>query len=491
MLAGSTLLVGGLAFTTFAAPAPTPTTTGPTMASIMSGHPYRHGAVPMFSTGTAASAGNRAAAVTAQATTANSNLSYGGGSGGIGVTTGPEKVYLVFWGSQWGTQSTNSNGYAAFSGDPNGAAPYMQAFFKGLGTGGETWSGVMTQYCQGVPAGTQTCPAGNTQHVGYPTGGAFAGVWEDTSAASPASSTQAQLGAEAAAAAAHFGNTTAASNRSAQYVIYSPTGTNPDGWLTGGFCAWHSAVDSSYGTVAYTNMPYVTDQGGSCGQGFLNSPGTLDGFSIVNGHEYAETVTDQAPNGGWLDASGEENGDKCSWIRSGQGAVANLALPTGSFAVQSTWGNDFNGGAGGCELSHPVVADGATGTGSGPAELVSAQSGKCLDTYGNAFANGTKEDLWTCNGGAGQTWTLSGGTLTVDGGAYCLDAYNNLTADGSKVDLWSCNGGANQQWTVNADGTITGTQSGKCLDVTGAATADGTQIELWTCNGGQNQQWSW
>src|SRR6266568_8496926 len=39
----------------------------------------------------------------------------------------------------------------------------------------------------------------------------------------------------------HFGNTTSASNRDAQYAIISPTGTHPDGFNTpsGQFCAWH------------------------------------------------------------------------------------------------------------------------------------------------------------------------------------------------------------------------------------------------------------
>jgi hypothetical protein len=464
-----------------------PPTATPHTAAADPAHPYRHGAVPKRGTHLAATA----------AATSSNDLNYRGGIDNIGVTTGAEKVYLVFWGSQWGSQSTNSGGLATFSGDPNGAAPYMQGFFKGLGTGGETWSGVMTQYCQGVATGTQICPTSNTQHVGYPTGGALAGVWEDTSASAPSSATGHQIGAEAVKAAAHFGNTTAAANRDAQYVIYSPTGTNPDGWLTGGgFCAWHDwngdstlsggAVTSSYGDIAFTNMPYVTDDS-LCGQGFVNSPGILDGFSIVGGHEYAETITDQNPSGGYTDSSRSENGDKCAWISSGQGASQDISLTTGSFAVQSTWANDYNGGAGGCELSHPIVTNGGGG---GAGELISAQSGKCLDTSGNTFANGTKEEIWTCNGGAGQTWTSSGGKLTVDSGAYCLDATGGGTADGTKVELWSCNGGQNQQWTINSNGTITEVQSGKCLDVTGAATANGTQVELWTCNGGSNQKWS-
>ena len=102
-----------------------------------------------------------------------------------------------------------------------------------------------------------------------------------------------------------------------------------------------------------------------------------------------------------------------------------------------------------------------------------------------------KEEIWTCNGSSGQTWSFAGGTLTVDRGAYCLDVYGDQTSDGSRVTLWTCDGADNQQWTVNKDGTITEVRSGKCLDVTGALTAKGTQVELWTCDGDQSQQWSW
>jgi serine protease len=63
-----------------------------------------------------------------------------------------------------------------------------------------------------------------------------------------------------------------------------------------------------------------------------------------------EEITDMRPSTGWLDTSGEENADKCAWISSGQGAMGNLTLSTGTFAVQSTWSNAFGGGSGGCVL---------------------------------------------------------------------------------------------------------------------------------------------
>src|SRR3954468_17171612 len=98
-------------------------------------------------------------------TPGSGKLTYGGGVDGIGVTTGPERVHLVFWGSQWGTVGSDANGNTTLSGDSKAEAPTLQQLFKGIGTNNETWSGVMTQYCEGVAAGSTTCPAG-AAHVG-------------------------------------------------------------------------------------------------------------------------------------------------------------------------------------------------------------------------------------------------------------------------------------------------------------------------------------
>jgi hypothetical protein len=339
-------------------------------------HPYRHGAVPtrpQLARMRAWSATHPAATATpgrGSRLNTNKTLAYGGAIDGTGVTTGKEKVYLVFYGSQWGTQGTNGSGYATFSGDPSGVAPRLQALFKGLGTSSEKWSGVMTQYCQGVALGATSCPV-TAAHVAYPYGGPLAGVWEDTSAASPAAATGHQLAVEAIAAAAHFGNTTARANRNAQYVILSPTGTDPDNWLDPqyGYCAWHDyngdptlsggAASSPYGDIAFTNFPYVTDVGATCGASFVNagSAGALDGVSIVEGHEYAETITDQNPAGGWTvhDPNSKfyqwENADLCAWDVNGPALAQNLTLPTGTFAMQPTWSNDQKG----CSFSHSIV----------------------------------------------------------------------------------------------------------------------------------------
>jgi hypothetical protein len=261
------------------------------------------------------------------------NLFYNGGVGGIGVETSP-KVYLVLWGSQW-----NNN-------DPSGEAATEQSFLQGVG--GSSWLNSVTQYCQGVAAGTISCGAGG-QHAGNPSN-ILAGTWSDNGSVAPSHPTQSQLAAEAVRAAQHFGNTTGSSNASTQYVIATAHGNNASGFGTQ-YCAWHSSTSSSVGNVAYTNLPYMTDAGASCGANF-NGLGPKAGMTIVEGHELAETITDQFPNGGWLDSRGAENGDKCAWISSGQGAASNIHLSTGTFPVQSLWSNAFNGGSGGCVLSY-------------------------------------------------------------------------------------------------------------------------------------------
>jgi serine protease len=267
----------------------------------------------------------------AGASTAN-DLYYHGGTGGIGVETAP-RLYLVFWGSQW-----NNN-------DPSGEATLVQNFLTGVG--GSSWLNSVTQYCQAVASGTYYCTGGT--RAGNPSG-ILVGVWHDNTSSAASRPRQSQLAAEAVRAAAHFGNTTASSNQSAQYVIATAHGYNASGFGSQ-YCAYHSSTSSSYGNVAYTNLPYITDAGASCGANF-NGLGAKAGITIVEGHELAETISDQFPNSGWLDSGGAENGDKCAWISSGQGASSTVSLSTGTFPVQSLWSNAFNGGAGGCELSY-------------------------------------------------------------------------------------------------------------------------------------------
>ncbi len=357
-----------------AAPAPQPAAQSSSVTNPYSPayqHAYRHGVIPTIQQNAKMKSWKTANATTAA--TGTETLSYGGGVDGIGVQSGHSKVYLVFYGSQWGTQSTNSNGDATFSGDADGAAPVAQEMFKDIGTGNELWSADLTQWCDGpnVSSGATSCPS-NANFIPYQSGGVLSGVWYDNSAASPSAATGHQLGVEAVNAAAHFGNTTAASNRDAYYVILSPHGTNPDNYQ-GQYCAWHDyngdstltggAVTSNYGDIAFSNQPYNMDSGSGCGVGFVNSPGTLDGWTMTLGHEWHEMMSDQNPAGGWTNHTGssyngQENSDECAWISPGTtGGAANVTMGTGTFAEQASWSNDTNA----CAISHPIVGGGSSG----------------------------------------------------------------------------------------------------------------------------------
>ena len=231
------------------------------------------------------------------------NLQYGGGP----VAHNP-LVFLDFWGSQWDS-------------DSNGVEQYVQSFMSGLGQSDDNWSTITSQYTDSTGQG----PAFG--------GSVLAGTWVDDSGPAPQSASQADIAAEAVTAAQQFGVN---GSDDIQIVVLSPSGTNPDGFPNSGFCAWHDFTASALGNIPYTNMPYVLDAGAGCGANSVQSQ--LDGFSIVEGHEYAETLTDPEPSSGWVDSSGAEIGDKCAW----QNLFA-IGLSTGSFAMQPLWSNNDDG----------------------------------------------------------------------------------------------------------------------------------------------------
>jgi serine protease len=341
----------------------------------------------------------------------------------------------------------------------------------------------MTQYCDGpnVAKGATSCPS-TAPHIGYPTGGAFAGIWYDNSVSSPSSATAAQLAQEAVKAAAHFGNTTAASNRYVQYVILSPSGTHPDGFNTssGNFCAWHdwngdAGVSSSYGDIAFTNMPYVSDAGSSCGASMVRD--NRDGFSIVEGHEYAETITDQNPAGGWTNASsGEENGDECAWITSGQGATQLVTMGNGSYPMQSTWSNDTNR----CDITHAIY-----GGGSGGGSLTASFS---VSTSGlTASFTDSSSDTYSGASITGHSWNFGdGSTSTATNPSHTYAAGGSYTVTETVTDSQGHSANTSKSVSVSGGGTgggqllqNTGFESGS----TGWTASSGVICTNSTCSG--------
>ncbi len=132
--------------------------------------------------------------------------------------------------------------------------------------------------------------------------------------------------------------------------------------------------------------------------------------------------------------------------------------------------------------------------------LVSQNSGKCLDVTGMSESKGVQLQQWTCEGTANQQFQLT----SVQGG-YEITAKNSglqlnvnggtaVTQDGAAIIQWPYSGASNEIWSLapNADGSysIKVLSSGKCVDVAGISQSDGALIQQWACWGGANQKWS-
>jgi serine protease len=242
--------------------------------------------------------------------------------------------------------------------------------------GGTSFAQVSTQYYQTNADGSQTFVTNPTDQLG--------GVWIDDSShmnlpsTAPIADVQTALGKEASLAAAHFG-LTPADLLNADIVIAQPQVYSDPAAASLGYCAWHDYTEpgiegnvyngDTYG-MSFTNMPYILNQGSSCGQNAITpgAAGNLDGESIVLGHEIEETVTDPGAEdvingqnlGGWYDSEEYEIGDKCAWV--GQnllgvgpqpfpvpGAVGTTKGNKGTtFPVQSLWSNESANGVGWC-----------------------------------------------------------------------------------------------------------------------------------------------
>jgi serine protease len=368
-------------------------------------------------------------------------------------------VYLLLWGPNW-------------SSDPNQAATasYLENFYSGLGVQPQdNWSTVTSQY--GDSSGF---PTFNGVSV-------FKGAFQDTTTP-PTGVDQAGLAAEADAFASAQGITDLID---AQIVVATQSGTCPSGFYapscnggTGTNCAWHS-----FSNEPYTNLPYLLDAGTACGEGFVNSGGTHDGFSIVGGNEYAETITDPDLTG-WYDPNDLAYADiagKCTWDSHSH----NVLLTTGEFAMQPLWSNNADE----CVML----------IGGGTDQVVVANPGNqstyqnsALSLYISGTSSGQHPLTWTATGlpaglSIGPSGTgpgLISGKITAAPGTY------NVSVQAS--DSTGAFGWYPFTWTVTADvGTaVTNQASGTCLNDRGYSITPGSQIQMWKCIRGPAEMFS-
>jgi len=198
------------------------------------------------------------------------------------------KVYFIFW------------GYKKY-GDPDKVAKLLEAYAKV--EGGSPHNNDYTQYYDIVGS--------KTNHITNPKG-QLGGAWFDNKNPVPENPTDAQVAQESLAGVAQFGY-----DVNASYVVATPHGHSSQGFGTQ-FCAYHSSVQQGSNLVSYTNLPYMPDAGVACGANFMAAPkdetAVDEGVTIVEGHEYGESITDPNPGLGWYDFTYGEIGDICAWM---------------------------------------------------------------------------------------------------------------------------------------------------------------------------------
>jgi hypothetical protein len=196
------------------------------------------------------------------------------------------KMYVIFW------------GYKTYS-DPDKVKPLLVKY--GKVAGGSALNNIYTQYYE--------VSNGSTVYITNPKK-QFGGAWEDDGNAVPTHPTDAQVAAEALAGVAHFGY-----DPNGSYVVATPHGRSSNGFGSS-FCAYHSAASYNGKLVSYTNLPYMPDAN-DCGSNWITPPsdesGIDEGVTIVEGHEYAESITDPNPPTGWYNGQYGEIGDICAW----------------------------------------------------------------------------------------------------------------------------------------------------------------------------------
>jgi beta-glucosidase len=169
---------------------------------------------------------------------------------------------------------------------------------------------------------------------------------------------------------------------------------------------------------------------------------------------------------------------------SSSGTITGTPSTAGTSTVTVT-ARDGNGAFASATFGWTVAPSGA---GIATTPLVGYQ-GLCLDLPGDSNTDGTKAEIWTCNGTNGQQWTEEpNGTVHADG--KCLDVTGGGTANGTLVDLYTCNGTGAQVWQPQSNGALFNPQSGKCLDDTNWSVVPGTQVQIWSCSGNANQSWT-
>lgn len=264
------------------------------------------------------------------------------------------------------------------------------------------------------------------------------------------------------------------------------------------FDPYHNAVANYFdveGTLAgsWEGLPAnVTIMNWNLG----NLQNSLRWFS---GQNASQPVAHEQIIAGYYD-SGNGTSAATSELSSAAGVPGVMGL------MYTTWSDDYSqlaNFANAAKAAWPAYLASISGssTTSGAVQLISKNSGKCIDVPQQSKASGVDLQQYSCNGGTNQQWNLipvgnNEYEITGVGSGMSLDVQAESTANGARVIQYPYWGGPNEKWMLSktADGyyNIVSVNSGKCLEVYGggAATQSGDAIDQWACWGGDNQKWS-
>lgn len=133
-------------------------------------------------------------------------------------------------------------------------------------------------------------------------------------------------------------------------------------------------------------------------------------------------------------------------------------------------------------------------------QLVSDQSGMCMDVEGFSQEIEAKVWQWPCHGGANQRWELVYPDPAKEQVALrnvhslkCLDLPRFNTANGTQLWQHNCHFQPNQLWEIqtapNGSLALMNVESRKCVDLLGPGTEPRGPIVQWDCHYRVNQLW--
>jgi hypothetical protein len=363
----------------------------------------------------------------ANLTNGNGNLLFGGAP----VQDTPT-IYLDFWGTEWTTPTADAAGFTTTQ-----AQAYVGAFVNDVGA--SPWLHSQTQYCDAPAIADDISACAGRTHAGVPGAVPSSHIITDTGTEPSASLTLAQIRAEADTAAGVFGINPNDFNEN--ILVLTPSTKSVFTFDNQHFfCGFHDFTAAS----VYSYIPWIPDESG-CPTNRVNATndsfghGHFDGFSMVIGHEVAETITDPLPGiqdsagnvfFGWIDPtpSGQinETGDKCTnlpppvtWPPANQTFASN-----NFYAVQPLW----------TDAGATCTMQDLGGVISGHAAITARDA-----THRDVFVRGGDGQVYwkTATGDNWSGWMSLGGSTPSSPAAVSWDA--------NRIDLF-VRGGDNQLW---------------------------------------------